>query len=1013
MANRVYDDHRKESRSSSISDEELRQIMGVTSDEEAAMERMATHGAASDILSRERKAAAQANKFLATGGVQKDKVGSGWGATSQEIRGAEENPMNYTGGKESEPTGFRDKLRNKGIKGLVKKKSVIITLLTGGGIGGGLGFLSMSIPPLQFINLSKMLTGTDFSAGEDEGDTSLLRLMRYSYNIKKGQPERTRLSEVGNKMADKIEKSLNKAGLKSAYTNIYGYLDGYVIDKESPKYSGMTDEQIKQEVEKRYGVTVKNGSAFPNNTIPAGDLVIDVRSMGYSEQKKLVSGIVTDMGHRKSTGAIAGRLAAKRGGTRSKVFHPIEAIDKAYERKIETIIHQHFRRQIETLKSKPPSINTTVTPNEDANPEEKANADANKAAADAEIADGQKANTDLAGGDTEAIAKYQQRLMARIATAGAAGGALGLPCILNGIAERAAEIKRDQVIFPLKNMALQTIGLGNQAMSGVDITAAQVQPFSEELEGKDAKGKVTSVYDSDIMRQKYTGDPARGNPPDKTVTTVGEGSPFDFLKSEPYKSPLAVVCSAAFQNTALVLSFITGPAQTVVGAIASHFIVNNLIEESAQWISGNAVDIFAKGAKRGDFLATGSFLAANDAELARGASPLPDDEAIKLHNEIKYSQMEEFRSKSIAYRLFNPTDYRTPMARLMRSQIGNDQLAMAGSLFGNILHMGDSFGSTLLGAVSGKSYAATSYYSYKGVPKVAHSLADMNNPDYSDPYALGDRVADILDSSAGQGFIDRAKKCKGVTIKKEDNKWIAISEAESTPFLSDSTLPECSEQTKEWKMIGFFIGYTQDINAFACTQGDEKACVESGFKSAAAPSAQNPGLTDPVTGTAKELAQKILDEGNVTWQLPDQETAFRQIAKTGTQSGCGDVEINPDLLAVILRVSRTYKLVIGTMVYGHVCDGGYHPKGMAVDVNGFAKDGVTTGRMLTIPYQGSAEQNALMKAGYEAFANAMPANTGGMGQILCAWQGGPPARKQGVAYFDDTCEHIHVDVRKN
>ncbi|HSX05981.1 MAG TPA: hypothetical protein VLF69_05925 [Candidatus Saccharimonadales bacterium] len=170
------------------------------------------------------------------------------------------------------------------------------------------------------------------------------------------------------------------------------------------------------------------------------------------------------------------------------------------------------------------------------------------------------------------------------------------------------------------------------------------------------------------------------------------------------------------------------------------------------------------------------------------------------------------------------------------------------------------------------------------------------------------------------------------------------------------------------------------------------------------------GSTSLPAGTAQELAKQIASSANISFQTDQDKSYFQQIIDTGRQTSCGGVAISPKLLGVILNLSERYKLVLGVFDDGHACNNGYHPKGMAVDLNGITDlaDGKTTGNHI---HWASSEQ-PLVKKFYIDAANVLAANGGGaLGQIECFNAVSPPSPVTGVQFNTDTCDHLHMDVR--
>lgn len=179
------------------------------------------------------------------------------------------------------------------------------------------------------------------------------------------------------------------------------------------------------------------------------------------------------------------------------------------------------------------------------------------------------------------------------------------------------------------------------------------------------------------------------------------------------------------------------------------------------------------------------------------------------------------------------------------------------------------------------------------------------------------------------------------------------------------------------------------------------------------------GVGDIPQGTTQELAQKILSHPNIDFQVkPAQRDAMLTISQGGRATQCDGPKVSPVLLGVLLAMAEKYKIVVGVLVDGHECDGGFHPKGMAADLNGVKPLVGNTGSTgNSIPGGGgkfdlTAAQEKLVREFYNDLGALLSQiGGGGMGQIGC-FSGTKPTKANGVTYFDDTCHHIHFDVRK-
>lgn len=182
----------------------------------------------------------------------------------------------------------------------------------------------------------------------------------------------------------------------------------------------------------------------------------------------------------------------------------------------------------------------------------------------------------------------------------------------------------------------------------------------------------------------------------------------------------------------------------------------------------------------------------------------------------------------------------------------------------------------------------------------------------------------------------------------------------------------------------------------------------SACPAAAASTVSTPGGTAIPTGDTKTLAMQIAASTAITFQTKQDSDYFSEVISTGRQSACGGATISPTLLGVILKLSQSYKIVLGVFDTGHGCDGGFHPKGAAVDINGVNPlDGSPGGTGNQIRFTAGLP---LLKQFYQSAGEVLAANGGGgLGEQQCF--GGPAPKVAGVTYFDDTCNHIHMDTR--
>jgi hypothetical protein len=168
------------------------------------------------------------------------------------------------------------------------------------------------------------------------------------------------------------------------------------------------------------------------------------------------------------------------------------------------------------------------------------------------------------------------------------------------------------------------------------------------------------------------------------------------------------------------------------------------------------------------------------------------------------------------------------------------------------------------------------------------------------------------------------------------------------------------------------------------------------------------GTSTIETGDVVTLAKKLGTNPNVSFQTTAGEMAFGKIQTDGHATQCGAPLISVTLLGVLLKLAESFKLVLGVFVDNHGCDGGFHPKGAAVDINGVNYLDGRQGTGNNIRFEPA--ELPILREFYQKAGEVLSANGGGgFGQQQC-FPGGPP-RVTGVTYFNDSCNHIHMDTR--
>ncbi len=713
-----------------------------------------------------------------------------------------------------------------------KKEAAAGGVIGGAIISGAMLTLTIGTGPLKFMHIAQLLQSADWSSNEDQDDTSVFRIYRTIRMLNKGTPENTRLNALGNKFADRYEARLNSTGISSAYTNIFGYFDGFAIDRSHPEFRGMNDNQLRDHLQNKYGIpkeAVINGSSLSSNPEARGKVVISSQKLGYFKSQRFVRGKLNQAGVGKLSSVIGTRILKIRTGA---TLHPIKKLDQKILRGAENAFNKAMReRRNKLIRKGTNSISAESKPGGQTEEEKRArgaNAEANAQEANKIIEEGKAAGQAAAEGNKSPLSAFRNSLATKITLGGAA--LTTIPCLLRSMDDEAGQIEREKVVAPMQREAVATIAMGAQAQSGHDVDLRQLEFFDKFTYGVDSSNKKTSFSDAQAIKAAE-GQPGKGYAPSLSLKNIGNGTPFSFLNEAPFDAPLDVACSAAVAGAVLVVSFIGGPVSTVVSTAIGLALIPKIIDAGGAWLSDDPVDVInAVGADRGNIWRFGSRLAAGDQALAGGGRALNEGEEKELINISAVSQRQEFSEKSLAYRLFSPYDYRTPVSRLIDRYSNYSASSNISDLFSNIGNVGSTLISNVGNLLSGRSYAAGDTYYKFPFPKVGFSVQEMNDTRFQNPVEVGRAAGKLFDSPNGRPFIDRMATCNAVIIGKDsEGHWNATSATDKTPTMKEIKAPECGDKTYEWLLTRFFVKYTLNMNSMTCLGGDNESCQYVGF----------------------------------------------------------------------------------------------------------------------------------------------------------------------------------------
>ena len=329
-------------------------------------------------------------------------------------------------------------------------------------------------------------------------------------------------------------------------------------------------------------------------------------------------------------------------------------------------------------------------------------------------------------------------------------------------------------------------------------------------------------------------------------------------------------------------------------------------------------------------------------------------------------------------------------------------------------------GDTIRGHLSnGKGYVTDSYIneggkflnSYVGLcptPAAASTLKIAGQMTVPNPLTAGTGVAVT-------GTVSSNYTLKTVTAQ--------IKNTAGTVFYGKTANPNAlSFNLNQWDSVLLFSklpagSYTYTVTATDASSTTTKTLQTSSFSVKVPPTP----VTTTLCSSAKDCAQKVLNNANITFSRPGPKTDLTNMAATGTTpSVCGSlgrIAINTTLLNTLLQLSTKYKMYINNFNAGHDCLSGnsigQHPRGDAVDFNGIKI--ISTGQSTN--WGNITESKAEMPIINQFVSDfikdthaSAPSLKVGAGQLQCSslWN---ITVSQPFTHFNDTCTHLHMDVR--
>lgn len=889
----VYDD---EQQKTGISDDELRNITGISPDEEDTMDREAYSGAAHDMESRgavstEKLAAEEAEGATASSDAAEKSEAS-------ELKG---------GGEDSEDGWFKgDKDKPKRRFRLTKKQGV------GGGvaaliISGGFWGFSILQGPLQLIHIAQSLQNFHFAINNEASGSRLSRV--YEYIRTGNDPSKRNLGYLGEKLSTKYMADMSRDGINMNFEQPNGRLSRRIqslsIDMDHPR----SQDAIKRL--RAEGLSISDEG------------IVDLRGDGASAKarRKALFAAVDLQERGKISAAISKRLLALRAGVD---FHPLRNVRRDARENFADYIRK--RREERSDRNKE-GVNIRegagdLEGEDQPNPDDPEGDPIENPDAGGVADEGNDVVREAVDADTPDL---RRSLASRIG--GGAAAIIGMMCMGRAIGNSIPAYQQANILLPMIRMSMEFVNIGSQIQAGQDLNLDEMGAVVSTLyDEKNESAFMGARGMQAVTRQELTGPDTKVKPSD-----VGEKPAiFDVLDGVPFLSQACSIQDAGgnfVRSIPVIGSGVKGVESLFMGGVDSFLqfatgsTLGDFMERLIGLLAGDLVDTFAEGAELGNIAAIGGRLAANDAAIAAGGRVLDVVEFITLQQRQEELENAEFQQRSFYARTFDLKDDRSLVARMILSSPAQHNPE---ATFSNIARVSLNLPATLASNLNpfAKKVQAQEASEYDfGVDPYGFSASELDDENFADPYAIGDYVEEVIDPETGRMRLHEMNEKYGDCFaNRVDPSTFRLIVGE-TPSYDKVRSSECNDGSQDLLYYRYYLMDTTTVKSMACYEGvDESACDEIGFGGPGSGATAPPpsGSADPGQDTSNMQCPTGTEEGGIHQDYGPGGTPTVKIRICGIPDGIpADRGVNASIAAQALAMFEAMRTA------------GLHPRGNA------------------------------------------------------------------------------------
>ena len=705
------------------------------------------------------------------------------------------------------------------------KKQLLVAYSTIGGFIGILLFMfGLGAGALQAIHYANILAKPD-EYNQNLANFRLGQLVLYQQHLGAAgdgvsATAATRLGPLGVKMIKDINAQLKKVGVTYTFDKT-GRISTLDIEKsQHPKYSGQSDRVLRSNLAAEYGIPTDKIS------ISNGRISVNVADSSIYQQRRIMRAQVRATNAGFVARAINFRVLTK-------------------YLKLPSLFHPWSRTSAEAQKGILGQLGVS----------DKLKAEEERLKKVAQVPESVKLRTAAVREKMNSLAKP---------TGAALTAAAGL-CIVYDTAKTIPELNRAAIILPAVTSAADAMAVGSQTASEQDFVEKTVSAYAKLQTAADG----TTPFDAAAIKQLQ--NQPGGVPPDPALVESlnPDNSASNLVKTLDETLQTNSVCSTTgqiIQGVVGVGLIVAGPggwaikSGMVLGSAAATYVaLQGIMKLVNYYFVEQPIDTIAhQGALGGNIDGVGAIEAANISSRAQGHVRLSAADTAYYDTMLREEEAEEQSSKSMVARIFDIYDYRSVAGQAIDNYVPDvkrNVTTVATALFTLPKRIGGLFTTPqLVGAASAN------------IPRYGVPVAQLEDDSLSNPGEISNEAAGILSGGRGAEMTERSLACFGVEITKTDGLWDAIKTTDVNPAAASYVEANCSDDSREFKVIATFIDFMGIARAMVCAGGDQAECSKMGIGVAAATSQAGPASGGGVVyGNYSLPTPQSWYDSNPTW----------------------------------------------------------------------------------------------------------------------------------------------------